>query len=251
MIYNSLEYIACVPKKGLIDFLKRNSKETIYHELKENDKDALISFINDSLVFIQRKAAENSTTHVQIIPYITFIKNDIENNVKSVFAYKRTKSGQENRLYDALSCGFGGHIDAFDLVTCSTHVLAIPHKDSEQDNTNSANFINPIIYNNMLRELYEEVLLMPDDLSMTPRELVLNSILSGIIYGESSAVDAVHLGLHYVIELNVDALISSVDPAIGKFFTIQIGDNQIPENMENWSKLALDFLNHYYEKPCS
>ena len=84
-------------------------------------------------VFLERPTAEKDPMFKQIIPYVL-----IEHRGR-ILAYQRTAKGNESRLHNKYSIGFGGHINDTDL----------------QPQSN-------ILYTGMLRELNEEVYLPTD-----------------------------------------------------------------------------------------
>lgn len=87
--------------------------------------------IQEKYQFVRRGDAEEDPYYQQIIPYIVILSQD-ENKI---LLQKRSKKGTDRRLRSLVSIGFGGHVDRID-----------------EDAT-----IYDILFNNMSRELSEEI----------------------------------------------------------------------------------------------
>jgi predicted NUDIX family phosphoesterase len=153
---------------------------------------------------------ENNGELKQIIPYVWLINP----KTKKVFLYKRSKSGNEGRLFDKYSGGVGGHID----------------RDSE------GNAENPII-TAMMRELKEEV------------EIVHYPVpkFVGFLNDDSDKVGRVHFGVVALAETEEEVK-PAMDMDSGQFYTLEEIESIMlnPENeLENWSKLSWPFVKDY------
>lgn len=156
-------------------------------------------------MFYPRDRAEVDTTFLQIIPYIYITDS------KHTLIYKRLKGGNETRLHDKYSLGFGGHVSQYD------HVPGIP--------------LWSIVESAAYRELDEE-LEIPDP------EGIRITFSDHIIYDPSNDVGKVHLGVIGKCETScINQIISQEQEKI----EISVVSNQkLPsylDKMENWSKI--------------
>ncbi len=119
---------------------------------------------------------------------------------------RRTKKQQERRLHGKLSLGVGGHINLNDGSTPWQAFLK-----------------------GMEREIHEEV-----DVE------VLQLSYMGLLNDTSSPVSRVHVGLVYLAEVRFLGL---NEPDMFDFWFVDLTEiEQRREELEGWSKLALDFL---------
>jgi len=119
---------------------------------------------------------------------------------------RRTKKQQERRLHGKLSLGVGGHINLNDGRTPWQAFLK-----------------------GMEREIHEEV-----DVE------VLQLSYMGLLNDTSSPVSRVHVGLVYLAEVRFLGL---NEPDMFDFWFVDLTEiEQRREELEGWSKLALDFL---------
>ncbi len=157
-----------------------------------------------------RPHLEGDENFKQIIPYVVLSYQG------KIALYKRTKKGGENRLHDMHSIGFGGHIDAFDLIY-------------DADGTIN---IGLTIEKSARREIDEE--------------LVVSSIASkttlGYITDNSNPVGRVHIGVVEQWELTEPEVKSNEDEieVVGLFSIdeLQSFDGEI----ENWSTHIINGL---------
>ena len=166
--------------------------------------------------FMTRKFAEQDTNYKQPIGYAMIVYPKL----RKVFAYQRSKKDEqytEKRLQGKWSWGIGGHIEMSD-----------------------ASDVNPI-QDSVLREIGEEVKM---DGSITSKKIL------GYIYHDFG-VNAVHLGLLYLIETN-SKVIKPGDSESSEGYLATIKELEKiclnPEvNVEDWSKTALRPLKYYFE----
>lgn len=119
---------------------------------------------------------------------------------------RRTKKQQERRLHGKLSLGVGGHINLNDGSTPWQAFLK-----------------------GMEREIHEEV-----------NVEVLQLSYMGLLNDTSSPVSKVHVGLVYLAEVRFLGL---NEPDMFDFWFVDLTEiEQRREELEGWSKLALDFL---------
>ena len=157
-----------------------------------------------------RPSLETNEKFKQIIPYVLLSYQG------KIALYQRTKNGGENRLHNMHSIGFGGHIDAFDLV----------YKKNGEIN------LDKTIEKSGQREIDEE--------------LIVSSISSkkhlGYIYDGSNPVGRVHIGVVEQWELSSDAIKSNEDEihVVGLFSLEELKSYQ--GEMENWSSHIINGL---------
>lgn len=159
------------------------------------------------LEFKPRDEMEVNPDYKQIIPYCVIL------SPKGFFVYQRTKKGGESRLHDKWSLGIGGHINPVD--------------QNDEDKTN--------IYKGLLRELEEEVGLDEEDFSFL-------SYL-GAIYNENTPVNAVHLGLVYLVFVDDPDLVKVSENSLanGKFVKFK-ELMEMSDKLEDWSKITVEAL---------
>ena len=155
---------------------------------------------DDKGTFIYRYDAEGDGAFQQIIPYV-LIYNP---KTKKFFVSLRTKQSGEQRLYDKISLGFGGHINPCDGPS-------------------------NIIWNALVRELKEEVDM---DQSAT-------FYYKGTIRNITSELND-HLGFVFVAETE-QASIKETDKLIGQWMSVQeLIDNYF--KLEDWAKFIVDYM---------
>lgn len=158
-------------------------------------------------LFMRRGDAENNPDYKQPIGYV-LIANPA---LKKVFAYRRSQSGGEGRLYGKWSWGVGGHIDKI---------------DSADGNPIRAS-IN--------RELAEEI-----------RAKIINLRVLGYINDDETPVGRVHFGILYLAETDSEDVVpNSAEIAEGRLRTVQELDEIVSSKkhpVEEWSLISLDSL---------
>lgn len=156
-----------------------------------------------------REYLETNPTVVQIIPYVVLHKDELISN------YRRNKGVGETRLVGKVSVGWGGHVDT-----------AMPYTHTK-----------PTIYSELIketikRELEEELIL--------PVEPNLESLVfKGLIYLDTSAVNAVHLGLVFTLPLLPTA---SKETEL-EFLDLANKDTLLARtDLEDWTRYTLEEL---------
>ncbi len=157
-----------------------------------------------------RPHLEGDENFKQIIPYVLLSYQG------KIALYKRTKKGGEDRLHDMHSVGFGGHIDAFDLVYQPDGVIDL-------DRT---------IEKSARREIDEELVVS---------EVVSKQTL-GYITDNSNPVGRVHIGVVEMWELSAPEIKSNEDEieVIGLFSLQEL--KQFSGEIENWSTHIINGL---------
>lgn len=125
---------------------------------------------------------------------------------QKIFVMQRKKNASEQRLAGKFSLGIGGHIGQADIT-------------------------NNDVLGWATREFQEEVH-YTGTMKATP---------IGILNDDSSDVGKVHLGIIWLISGNSDQISIKDEHKSGILMTID-ECKKIYENMENWSKICLDFL---------
>ncbi len=151
-----------------------------------------------------RPHLEQDENFKQIIPYIILSYQD------KIAVYQRTKKGGESRLHHLHSIGFGGHIDAFDLVY-------------DEDGTIN---LDRTIETSGQREIDEELLI--DD--------IVSKTKLGYILDNSNPVGRVHIGVVERWELS-SASVKSNEAEIKVLGLFKLEELKTRSNqMENWSE---------------
>lgn len=178
------------------------------------------------LVIRRRHELETNENYLQILPYVLVAKGNID-DLKSLrlSAYYRPVSGGESRLHGNLSIGYGGHIDAKDVVFNEKSVL---------------DFIETVDLSRG-RELGEEIGLD----NGVQADSKIHSY--GLITDQSNSVGRVHLGVVYVFLVPEDwqptAERSEIDLA-GEFTAAELRAKHDAGEivMESWTNLIVNSL---------
>jgi predicted NUDIX family phosphoesterase len=166
-------------------------------------------------IFIDRSLAENDPGYKQIIPY-----QIIQNFDGSIFTYRRSSKGNENRLKKKLSLGIGGHINEDDKYNFCDDVNI-----SDVESTYNAG---------RYREWKEEVKVT----GAKPKEKII-----GVIYDPSTDVGRVHFGIVHLYEISRENYVETIDPALSEPCWMTKGFLQKYYNeFELWSKFFIDTL---------
>ena len=162
--------------------------------------------------FHLRVEAEQDESLKQIIPYVLFVCKD------EVFSYVRGKQAGETRLVGNRSVGIGGHINPQDESLFSK-------KDSASD---MQTYIEAV-----KREIEEEV--------KVEGEYRLE--VAALINDDSNEVGRVHLGVVHICRLS-NKTVEKRESQITKsgFFPVTVLRNEMREQLETWSQLAIDLL---------
>jgi predicted NUDIX family phosphoesterase len=157
-------------------------------------------------------ALENNPDFQQIIPYVWLVNP----KTKKAFLYKRSKGGDEGRLYNKFSGGVGGHIDRDTDETAKDPLTAA-----------------------MMRELEEEVTMQNYP---TPKFV-------GFLNDDQDSVGKVHFGVVAIAETQED-----VKPAMhmssGQFHSIEQIEKIFSDKdntIESWTELSWPFVKDYLE----
>ncbi|MGE6227584.1 hypothetical protein [Paenibacillus chitinolyticus] len=167
-------------------------------------------FLSDIGFFADRWQVEHNTVIRQPIPYIL---------VKSkgrFFATKRLPGAGEDRLFNKISMGVGGHINPED-------------EDGVRD----------IFTNGMFRELHEELWI---------NGKVNDWKFTGVINDKTNPVSQDHIALVYVVDVgDHEVSVKENDKLDGKFYSIQeLLDHH--DQLESWSQILLEMIVRGYIK---
>lgn len=265
------ERVFVVEKEKLktIDF---NVYSTFYfNKIKFNDILEIINNANPQ--FIDREIAEKDDTFLQIIPYVL-----IFNNAHEIFTY--TRNGTEVRLKGLRSAGIGGHINDTQIMwdlkkgnrireEKNIKEKNIKYEDTKEEDTNekyikekyikikekdinekyikkaSINEIKNIIYDNLKREIKEEVGIEIKDYSKIK--------FLGIIGENKTEVGKVHIGLvfKYTLSEYGNNLLKVDKNEIHNFKWVSKKEYEKEKNRyEYWSRLALNLTRKSYNMYC-
>lgn len=156
--------------------------------------------IPENLFYIDRDIAENDPSYKQLIPYCFITR------ANELFYYERSKKGSEERLHNLLSLGVGGHIN--------------PCDGNNKETVSAA----------CKRELDEEVEYTNFN----------GGIFAGLINDDSDAVNSVHFGVVFHIELKANGIVKPKESKlINANFELINSLLSSNKNWENWSALLL------------
>lgn len=161
--------------------------------------------------WMTRGACEKDNKYKQIIPYIVFYDGCTD----SFLGYER-KAG-DSRLTGMHSLGLGGHVNKDDY---------------------NADTIGQTLLTNMRRELNEEHPLIANEVA----DVNLFNYLRGFIYDDSNEVGSVHLGLVFIVPLNLKEEHFFDDAEhIFKRLDFNVVKMLSEENkLENWSNIVFN-----------
>ena len=201
---------------GLIDDML---EVDVLAPLSKEDYEYMISLLNDMWETggsVQRRGdMEKDMSYLQPIPY-TVIKQG-----NKYFTYTRLEGGGESRLHGKSSIGIGGHANNTEYAWSFEHLLAV----------------------NNSRELEEEVFIRDENGEEIDfhYELTKESVITGLMYNQTTEVDSLHLGVLNIISIPETWTVEpkETDTLEGKFLTKQ----EIQElDLENWTASALSVL---------
>lgn len=95
-------------------FGQRRYQDVVIHA---SNKDSVFNEeqVNNYLSVRQRRRVEHMEQYRQILPYVILFRT-LENGETQFFPYRREETVGENRLAGNVSIGYGGHIDAPDVL---------------------------------------------------------------------------------------------------------------------------------------
>lgn len=171
-------------------------------------EDELVGRIRRHGFFVERERAERNPSWKQVIPYCVVVRDE------EVLLLKRLAAGGEERLYDKLSIGVGGHVNPVDAEGAGTG----PDRDP--------------IPNALARELREELAL----------EGAYEACAAGLLNDDTNAVGAVHVGLVQIVTVRGDVRIREKEVLEGELVpparlrALLDGG----ANFETWSSLLVE-----------
>jgi predicted NUDIX family phosphoesterase len=186
------EKVLAVPRDAIKGFLKQG--------FFGGGQADLLGLMGESLVFLDRPAAEQDPSHKQIIPYIVVAHNE------RFLVYQRTAKQGEKRLHNKFSLGFGGHIN-----------------DLDQAGARPTN----LILSGMVRELNEEIFLPG-----------LSSLkVAGFINDDANPVGQVHLGVVFLVQVaNEKFAVNEPEMIEAKWYDTEDVVKVFPL-LESWSQI--------------
>lgn len=176
-----------------------------------------------------RPVLEDDTSFIQFIPYVLVRQGS------RLLAYVREASGSEDRLHGKFSVGVGGHIDLPDVVVDKTPIM-------EKGKEVPANRIDVLrtLSRAAVREISEEIRMdVPEDAIAWTH----------LIHVTTTEVDAVHLGVVAIIDIDVAGIPPLVfEECIGSARFEEISElaagrvGGLTAQPETWTGLVLDML---------
>jgi predicted NUDIX family phosphoesterase len=224
---DAIEHVLCVPKKYVETQYTMNAVSpwnTLYRA-------ALLEEIASHGVWKQRTAIEQDTRFYQVITYTIF------QNTQSCdfFRYQRdydTGQDGEQRLHSKTSIGVGGHINPHDIFNINQRYAIKGDVHSWM----------PVLGNAVNRELTEEL-----NSSYLFEYTTYHARWLGVLQCNHTPVDKVHIGLVNIVDLEPKHCKTLQRP--GNVCDWQSLDNLCRDNnLENWSKIVVDYLVDQWDK---
>ena len=170
------------------------------------------------LVVANRGMLEQCPLFRQVIPYTIMV-----NEEQKLLVYRRTKESGEAGLHQSISVGFGGHIDACDVI----------YKDDSELN------LLGTVTNSSIREMTEEL-----SIDITAYAKHRPVVVDDLICINTTQVDRVHLGMIVVMSCGGEhptiSMDASTDPSIELLGFFSVEEIEAMESVEPWSKVVID-----------
>lgn len=187
------------------------------------------ALMNAGLVFEYRHEIKGDLNYRKVLPYVTFVR--VKDGQKQVLIYDRTKSGDQQSLWEKISLGYGGHIEPKDS---SPNIDAIPCHWNSFD-------VSDTIKANINREIKEETGFLLNESHLSPRR----STFAGFLITGSADMkqtEMEYLGLSFVIVAPDDFEPAATEDACDRHRWISV--NELYESndfakLELWSKTVL------------
>ena len=167
---------------------------------------------NKDIIIAQREWLESAPQFRQLIPYVLI------RHKGKFLAYQRGKGGNEARLHNLISIGFGGHVDIEDVV-----------------HTGSVIDVEATLANSMAREIAEELCFgeQPAPTIRATEHLLLL---------DTTSVDSVHAGVLMIADVELDTVESPEDGQIHLLGFLSIDEILANTNLETWTRYAAEML---------
>jgi predicted NUDIX family phosphoesterase len=208
-------------KNDALDHLKALIPEDSGVFLDDSD---IVNIVDQKDLWVgARPVLEQDPTYRQIIPYAVIVDGQ-----GRILTYRRTKEGNEGRLHGNASIGFGGHLDAADIVFT---------EDGEID-------IEETITAGCFREINEEISDEEegDEFKIATRLSDVN-MLRGLLIDNTNDVGRVHIGVvRFFKHINNAREIFSNESHIELLGFKTIEEVAAVDNLESWSKIIVDAL---------
>jgi predicted NUDIX family phosphoesterase len=241
------ECVLGLKKSELIEYFESHYIKPIHiPNGKLYSTDALEGFITEArhldltqldLYSLARPACEENYEYVQLIPYIVLFHDEEDLESTRYLTYKRGKAGNEARLHDMYSIGFGGHVD-----TGLMHQEPVKLLDSAD-----ALLISLLLANQIRKELEEEIGLRTEILDEYPLDIIYDAARTSVFYLDDGKVNSVHLCLPVIIDIGPlvkDNKISELklEEGVINDFGSNTKEDLESLNLESWSSIMLNFL---------
>lgn len=185
--------------------------------------------VQSELAIRERFVLEKDAAYRQLLPYVV-VTQEGDDGLLRYLPYKRTKQVGEERLFDKVSIGYGGHIDLAEVRFDVDSVLLL--KDT----------ILACVRNEMGQELQVAGDTAKTWLHHSP------ATFSGHFIVSDEGVDRYHLAI--IMHINVPkGLVFECAEAELEMMTPMTGQELLASNfpIESWSRLYLEHLERSYE----
>lgn len=208
-------------------------------------RDALGEAVRRHGFFVERAVAERTPSWKQIIPYTVVCVGD------EILLTRRLDKGGEERLFDKLSIGIGGHINPEDLdgdlpglapPTPASSAGTTEEKDLIPRGTASRRHRDPIAAGTR-REIEEEIEIRGS--------YEIEQI--GLLNDDSNPVGAVHLGIVQIAKVDGTVAIREYDVLEGRLVASGELHHLLESgaNFETWSSILIEHLRELLPAPHS
>lgn len=178
------------------------------------------------LVFDSRNRCKGDTRYRKVLPYWTILRGD------EVLAYDRTKSGDQESLWERISIGYGGHIEPVDK--CKPAELF-----GLEECPKSETF--KVVLNGSLRELHEEL-----NKDITPEQIAKGlETFKGYLLATASQyglTELEYVGLSFILQVDAEFEPTADEDACQGHRWMkaeELYNGDMFSKLEPWSKVVL------------
>lgn len=188
----------------------------------------------------ERTTIEDNPRYRQLLPYVIIRQVGADGVLRPV-AYKRTDAGGEAKLFGKASCGFGGHIDAADVVWQGRHNH--PTDRDHQDRQSIPNLLETLTRSAMREVGHEEVKFTDSEGEpWFPTLLISNEFILA-----NTPVELVHMAVIFYVDVPASVKVECKPPLPGMPVEHETLASMTPSDileqgwdLERWSKLYLE-----------
>lgn len=204
--------------------------------IKDNKKHInLLSFSNPDVIFslpkylVERSVCETDESYLQIIPYVTLIKEVGDDD--HIFVYQRGKGSGEDRLKNKFSIGLGGHIDTHpESYNCFFEHIA---KEAERELVEEVG----LSYGKYYKKLYD----------------CLKNCNFALLYLNNEPVNKYHICLSIIIQIDENEIFDLEKDIIINSKWLQVNElidskRYGSHEYEEWTELIIDVMTEMYSR---